>query len=467
MNKRIEKILIVLTDFLTINFAWIIFFGLRVRTGWFNLIIMPEFLVPMFVIYFYWFIIFFFVGMYRTWFAASRFDELSTLVKASFAGIFILFFLIFLDDYLHGVASANRILIFIYWGLFLLLVGAGRLFIRSFQRRLLINGIGRKNALIVGFNSKANEVHDEILNHKALGLDIKGYVCVNGGNSTREYKNVQVLGSVNDIEKIIDDSNAKEIIIALEKEDHDILVSLISRCDQKNVGLKIVPDLYEILSGQAKTSQIYGLPLIDIMPQLMPEWEKKLKRLFDLIISFLILIITSPLWIIVAAAIKIDSKGPVLFKQERCGQNGKIFTILKFRSMVSDAEKMSGPVWSQKDDPRITRVGRVIRRLRIDEIPQMFNVLKGEMSFVGPRPERPFFVEKLAQELPYYKRRLRVRPGITGWAQVKHKYDETIEDVKVKLRYDLFYIENMSLRMDFKIILRTIYVVLFGKGHYH
>ena len=146
--------------------------------------------------------------------------------------------------------------------------------------------------------------------------------------------------------------------------------------------------------------------------------------------------------------------------------NNKIFKIIKFRSMYKDAEKHTGPVWSQKNDPRVTRVGRILRRLRIDEIPQMYNVLKGEMSLVGPRPERPFFVEKLSTEIPYYKRRLKVRPGITGWAQVKHKYDESIEDVKIKLRYDLFYIENMSLRMDIKIMIRTMFVVLFGKGHY-
>jgi exopolysaccharide biosynthesis polyprenyl glycosylphosphotransferase len=198
----------------------------------------------------------------------------------------------------------------------------------------------------------------------------------------------------------------------------------------------------------------------------MPEWEKKAKRLMDLGISLLFLILTSPIMLIVSIAIKLDSKGPVFYKQERSGLNGKVFNILKFRSMIKDAEKKSGPVWSTKDDPRITRVGRIIRKLRLDEIPQVINVLKGEMSFVGPRPERPYFVEKLSEEIPLYKRRLRVRPGITGWAQVKHKYDETIEDVKTKLRYDLFYIENMSLRMDLKIIFRTVFVVLFGKGHY-
>jgi exopolysaccharide biosynthesis polyprenyl glycosylphosphotransferase len=245
-----------------------------------------------------------------------------------------------------------------------------------------------------------------------------------------------------------------------------VLLDVISKTEGKNLNLKIVPDLYEILSGQARTSQIYGMPLIDIMPELMPEWEKKLKRLMDIFISFLILIVSSPIIILTSIAIKIDSKGPIFFKQERLGQNGRPFKVLKFRSMINDAEKYTGPVWSQKDDPRVTRMGKFVRRVRIDEIPQMFNVLKGEMSLVGPRPERAFFVEKLSQEIPYYKRRLKVRPGVTGWAQIKHKYDETIEDVKIKLRYDLFYIENMSIRMDFKILLRTVFVVLFGKGHY-
>ncbi len=466
MDKKLEKILILVIDFIMINLAWMIYYTLRVQTGWFRLLMLPEFLVPMFVIYLYWLLIFTFVGMYRTWFALSRFDEISTLFKASFVGIFILFFLIFIDDYLHGVGSATRILIFIYWGLFLVLVSSGRLFIRSFQRSLLIKGVGRKNAFIIGFNSKANEVHDELIGHPALGLDAVGYLEVNGNFEEKEYKGVKTVGSVDNIHLLIDKFNVKEVIIALEKDYRDILVELIAKCEPKNVGMKIVPDLYEILSGQARTMQIYGIPLIDIMPQLMPEWEKKIKRLMDITVSFLILIITMPATLITALAIKLESPGGIFFTQKRCGLNGKEFSMIKFRSMKKDAEKSTGPVWSQKDDPRITKVGKFIRKVRIDEIPQMMNVLKGEMSIVGPRPERPYFVEKLSQEIPYYKRRLKVRPGITGWAQVKHKYDETIEDVKIKLRYDLFYIENMSLRMDFKILFRTIFVVLFGKGHY-
>jgi len=466
LNKKTQKILVLITDFIFINLAWAAFFYVRIETGWFKILIMPEVILPMVVIYFYWLIIFTFFGMYRTWFASSRFDEISSLFKATFVGIFILFFLIYLDDYIHGVESSSRILIFIYWFFLFLFVATGRLLIRSFQRTLLIKGIGRKYAVIVGYNSKAQEVHDQVLEHPALGLDIESYIAINPENVGKNYKNVSVEGTLDDLLTIISKTNASEVIIALEKEDHDLLVDIISKVENKGIGLKIVPDLYEILSGQARTSQLYGIPLIDIMPELMPEWEKKLKRISDIIISFAILILTLPINILIPFLIKLDSKGPVFFKQERIGMNNKKFKIVKFRSMYQDAEKHTGPVWSQKDDPRVTRVGKIIRKLRIDEIPQLINVLKGEMSLVGPRPERPYFVEQLSQQIPYYSRRLRVRPGITGWAQVKHKYDESVEDVKVKLRYDLFYIENMSLRMDIKILFRTILVVIFGKGHY-
>ncbi|MCK9209501.1 MAG: sugar transferase [Ignavibacteriaceae bacterium] len=466
MNKLTEKYLILLADFLSINLAWIVFFHFRVSTGIFDLLVMPEFLFPMLVVYFYWLLIFSFVGMYRTWFALSRFDEISTLFKANFVGIFLLYFLILFDDYTHGVSSESRFLIFFYWGFFFLFVSTGRLAIRSFQRRLLINGVGRRNALLVGFNKNANEIHDEIINHPALGIDVVGYITIDAENFQKKYKNINVLGNVADIPQKIDELHIQEIIIVLMKFSEELLIEIIGKCENKNVGLKIAPDLYNILSGQARTMQLYGFPLIDINPQLMPVWEAKVKRFLDLIFAFTILFFTSPIILLTSLAIKFDSKGPVLFKQERCGINGKIFNIYKFRSMRQDAEKHTGPVWSTKDDPRITRVGKFVRKVRIDELPQIINILKGEMSLVGPRPERPFFVEKLSLEIPYYKRRLKVRPGITGWAQVKHKYDESVEDVKEKLKYDLFYIENMSLRMDFKIMFRTVFVMLFGKGHF-
>lgn len=466
MNKKQEKFLLIATDFITINFAWVIYFFIRNESGMFAQFTEPVFIIPMLVIFFYWFILFIFFGMYRTWFALSRFDEIFTLVKTTFWGTFILFFAIFIDDSGTGESKGNRFLIFIYWGLMVSLTVVGRLLLRSIQRKLIISGIGRKKALIVGYNDRAREIHDQIISHPALGLDVIAYVAIKDENLAKQYNNIEVAGKVSEIEEIIDRLEIKEVILSVSRQNDDLLIEIISRCETKDVRLKIIPDLYEILSGQARTVQLYGFPLIDINPQLMTDWERAAKRIIDIVVSFLMLLVSAPIILATAIAIKLDSDGPVIYKQERSGLNGKVFKVYKFRSMYQDAEKRTGPVWSQKDDPRITKVGRFIRRVRIDELPQIWNVFKGEMSLVGPRPERPFFVEQLAKEIPYYKRRLRVRPGITGWAQVKHKYDESVEDVKTKLQFDLFYIENMSLKTDIKILFRTVFVVLFGKGHY-
>ena len=313
MNKKTQKILVLLFDFIFINLSWAAFFFIRIETGWFEYQIKPLLYEPMVAMYVFWLIIFTFFGMYRTWFASSRFDEISTLFKTTFVGIFIPFFVVFLSDFLEGSESGYRILIFIYWFLLFLFVSIGRLFIRSFQRGLLIKGIGRRNALIVGFNSKAHEVHDQILEHPALGLDVEAYVAVNHENVGKTYKNVRVRGSLDELLDIVHKTHAAEVIIALEKEDHDLLVDIISKLENKGIGLKIVPDLYEILSGQARTSQLYGIPLIDIMPELMPEWEKKLKRISDVTISLIILVLTLPLNLFVALAIRLDSKGPGSF----------------------------------------------------------------------------------------------------------------------------------------------------------
>lgn len=453
------------TDLLTLNLAWAVYYLFRVQSGWVPASVDPEFIVPMLVVCVFWLVVFFLFGLYKPWYTKSRLDELITIIKATTFGTLLLFFMIFIDDEGMGSPLQNRLLIVAYWGLIVACVGGGRLILHTIKRKLLEAGIGIQPAIVVGINERSRELHDMVQRHPALGYRIVGIVSVDKRKEKSPYKDVPYLGTIDTLPKIIEEHDIKEVLITLDSTEHDKLLSIIALCNGHEVGMKIVPDLYDIISGQARTNQIYGFPLIEVSPQLLSPWEEVAKRTLDIFISFLILFLGLPLWLIVALAIKIESRGSVFYTQVRVGKDGKTFKIIKFRSMQKGAEEKSGPVWAHKRDTRVTRVGRVLRKLRIDEIPQFTNVLKGDMSLVGPRPERPYFVEKLSKELPLYMRRLKVRPGITGWAQVKHKYDESLEDVKKKVKFDLFYIENMSLRMDLKILLNTIYVVLTGKGH--
>jgi len=470
MSYKTERLLLLALDFLTINLAYVVYFWLRVRSGWFSYPIEPELLLPMFAVYVYWLLLFAFFGLYRSWYAQSRLDELITLFRTTGIGALVLFFLVFIDDEPTGTQPGLRALIVAYWFLLFLFVSVGRLGIRAMQRRLLEAGIGARNTFIVGWSHKAYELCDMVMKYPALGYHVVGFVKVRKSSSAKrargvDYRGVPVVGSIDELASLIRQYNIRELLIGLDSTEHEKLIDIINACNGFEVGLKIMPDMYDIVSGQARISSIYGFPLIDVMPDIMRPWEESLKRFVDITVAAAILLVGLPLWILVPLFIKIDSRGPVFYKQERVGRNGRIFKMVKFRSMYSDAEKHSGPIWASKKDPRVTRVGKFIRRLHIDEVPQFINVLTGDMSLVGPRPERPFFVEKLATELPLYKRRLKVRPGITGWAQVKHKYDESIEDVRFKLKYDLFYIENMSWRMDLKILFNTFYVMITGRGH--
>ncbi len=460
-----EKARSIFIDIITICLGWSIYYMFRIRSGWLSYSMEPEFWAPVVAICIYWLVVFFLFGLYRPWYAKSRFDEFATIFKATTFGVLVLFFAIFVDDRGVGSPIHSRLLITFYWILIVLFVGAGRFILHTFQRRILLAGIGLHTTIIVGWSQKARELYDEVKSFPALGYKIIGFVPVAELSQPENYQEVPVIGSIQELSNIIAQHNVEDVLIALDSTEHDRLLYVITSCNSNKVSLKIIPDLYDIISGQARTNQIYGFPLIEIMPELMQPWEYAVKRAIDIVFSFVVLFVGLPIWLLVAIAIKLDSKGSIFYMQERVGKDEKHFHIIKFRSMDEEAERHSGPVWANKKDPRITRVGKIIRKLRIDEIPQLINVLDGKMSLVGPRPERPFFVEQLSQEIPLYKRRLKVRPGITGWAQVKHKYDESIEDVRKKVQYDLSYIENMSLRMDLKILLNTIAVVLKGEGH--
>jgi len=462
MPKPIEKIFLFFSDFITINLTFFFWIVLRRELGFY---IPDNLIVISLIIFITWFLCFVFFGLYRSWYARSRFDEFVVVLKTISIGVGLIFVTTFdVQVDLGSAPSFSRIIIISYWLMLIFWVSLGRILLRTIQRKFLEKGIGRRNTLIIGWNDKARELYDKINNAPALGYKVKGFISHSRANLEKRYQDLFVIGTYGDIKDITLKNKIEIIIIAVKESTHKEVVHIISRCDNLPVTLKIVPDLYDIVMGYGRTNQIYGIPLIEILPQLMPDWEKQIKRIIDIVISIIVLVGFFPLWILVAIIIKLESRGPVFFKQKRVGQHDKIFEIYKFRSMVDKAEKETGAVWADKNDPRVTLVGNFLRKSRIDEVPQFINILFNEMSLIGPRPERPGIVKRLKHKIPLYSRRHRMKPGITGWAQIKGGYDTSIEDVQKKLEYDLFYLENMSLRMDLKIMLRTVYTMIAGKG---
>ncbi len=417
------------------------------------------FLVTQFV----WTGFFYANGRYRADPTISRFREIQSLLRITLTSVVVV---ILFNEIFPGILAVESARILTYWFYLVACLCIGRMVIRVIQKALMARGYGKKNTIIIGIDSRANDIAEHLA-AESTGHNLIGFVKPGGNDASKPNgpTDLPVLGSLNEIRPIIEDHHVNEVVIALEKPDHSKLLDILTRSNGAPVSLRIIPDMYEVISGLAKTEELYGLPLVNINPEILTIQQRFVKRLTDLAVSLFVIVPLFPVWLIVSLAIKIESRGPVLYRQERVGQNGNVFMINKFRSMVQEAETMTGPIWAKQEDPRITNVGQFLRRFRLDEVPQFINVLIGDMSVVGPRPERPYFVQKLMEEFPYYYRRHRIRTGITGWAQIKHSYDSSLADVRQKLKYDFFYIENTSFSLDLLIMLRTVLVMISGKGH--
>jgi exopolysaccharide biosynthesis polyprenyl glycosylphosphotransferase len=333
-------------------------------------------------------------------------------------------------------------------------------------KRRLKRGKVRYNTIMIGGDANALELYNEITDKPySLGHNFIGFIDSNGQSKNLLEKSIPKLGKLKQLHKIIQDNNVEEVIIAIETSDHNKLKVILDTLYDFNdtVLVKIIPDMYDIMLGSVKLNHVYGEILLEIEHKFMPRWERMLKRALDILVALLIPILLFPLFLVAILRTKFSSEGPIFFYQERIGRNGKPFDIIKFRSMFTNAEEM-GPQLSSDDDPRTTPWGKIMRKWRIDELPQFVNVLKGDMSLVGPRPERAYYIEKISEVAPHYRHLLKVRPGITSWGQVKYGYASNVEQMLQRLKYDMIYIENMSFSLDIKILFYTVLVLIQGKG---
>ncbi len=470
MNKNLQLTKYVLLDWIAAVLAWGFFYLYRKlhenpqifselydifddRKFWLGILIIPVF----------WLLLYMMAGSYRRVYRKARLKELGQTLSSVLIGVIILFFALILDDMIHSYKS--------YYESFLALFALQFIFTYTFRLILTTHTVKKihkreigYNTIIVGSNGNAEKIYQGINSEEiSSGNKFIGFVNVHDRKHFKMLKYLPHLGTYRELNRLIEETQTEEVIIAIERSEKDTIQRIISELEETSVIIKIIPLLQDILFGSVKISGIFHTPLIEISPDLMPTWQQSIKRLMDVTVSILVLIFFSPIFIMTAIGVKRSSPGPILFKQKRIGKKGKPFTMYKFRSMYADAEK-DGPQLSSDNDPRITPFGLFIRKVRLDEIPQFFTVLMGHMSLVGPRPERQFYIDQIVEKAPHYRLLLKIKPGITSWGQVKYGYASTIEEMINRLQYDLLYLENMSLAMDFKIMIYTILIVLQGRG---
>jgi exopolysaccharide biosynthesis polyprenyl glycosylphosphotransferase len=405
-------------------------------------------------------------GAYRQERGRSYVDELSIVLRGTLNGIAAMIVIVFL-----ATPSYYSRLIFAYAGLLtLLLVGLSRMVERVVRRARRRRGLGVTRVLVVGAGEVARSIMRAVVARPELGYRIVGYVDDNPDKAQAEIGRFPGLGAIDDLPRVMQEQNVDEVLITLPWVSHRRIMQVLAQCERGNIQARIVPDLFQMTLSKVVVENLDGIPLISVREPALRDWQVLLKRAVDVILASLALVLLAPVWGAIALAIRLDSPGPVIFRQERVGRGSRRFVCLKFRTMCVDAEarvaelqahnEASGPLFKMRDDPRITRVGRWLRRASLDEVPQIINVLRGEMSWVGPRPGLP---SEVAQYDPWHLRRLEVSPGITGLWQVSGRSDVTFDEMVL---LDIYYIENWSLALDLRILLKTLPSVLFSAGAY-
>ncbi len=404
---------------------------------------------------------YFFYKLYQRRRAMSFVDELGRVIAGTSVGTVVTLALtsfLFKNDFEFDYP---RLMVVYAWALTIGLVTAGRYLHGRLQWGLQSAGVATQNVLVVGGGETAQMILNAIERTPGLGYRVVGVVRGGGANGYASLSH-PVLGTVDDLPALIDRFGVDEVIIGMPEANHQEVVEIINRAQREKVSIKVFPDLFQFMAGEMRIGDLNGLPLLTVRDIALRGWKLGLKRAVDMGISAAALVCLSPLMLLVAILIKLESEGPVFFTQERMGLDAKPFRIIKFRSMRQDAERLA--TWTQEDDPRVTRLGRIIRRTSIDELPQFINVLLGEMSLVGPRPEQPHYVDEFRRVIPRYMDRHQEKAGLTGWAQVNGLRGDT--SIFERTKYDLWYIENWSLSLDFKIIIRTGLKALFDRNAY-
>jgi len=470
MNRRKQVLKYLISDFIAAGLSWTLFFIFRkvfIEANKFGYPVPIEFDSSFFIglatLPILWILFYYATGYYKAIYRKSRLSELGQTISTTFIGVLLIFFALILDDTINTYTNYYLSFLVLFF-LHFILTYIPRLTFTTRSAHKIHKRIIGFPTLLIGSDIKAVNLFKEMESQKrSTGSKFIGFINVMKYEKYRMAEHLPHLGDLSKVQKIIAENNIEEIIIALESQEHELLRKVINRIEASDVVVKVIPDMYDILTGMVKMTSIIGTPLIQISHDLMSAWEENLKRIIDVLISVFALIILSPVYLFLTIGVKLSSPGPIIYSHERIGRYGKPFQIYKFRSMYQDAEK-NGPALSTQEDSRITRFGLMMRKMRFDEFPQFYNVLIGDMSMVGPRPERQYYIDQIVKKAPHFHHLQKVRPGITSWGQVKFGYASNVPEMIERLKYDILYIENMSLLVDFKILIYTVKTVLEGSG---